>query len=98
MAMPAVRQVDTQGTSVRDLFDERAGQQSVFGELRNRPHRTRERLQRPVKHVEHHEPDGGCLGEAAQDGRERQPQDQHEVFTELLRTQHPSQTRGSTMK
>ena len=63
-------------------------QQAILGELRHRPRRAGERLQRAVEHVEHHEPDGSGLGEAAEYGRKCGAEHQHEVLTQLLGTQH----------
>ena len=100
MAMPAVSRVATQGASVlRALGASTRGSRPSSASCDRVRDGTRQRLQRAVEHVEHHEPDRRRLGEAAEQRRERRPQ--------LLRPDPgraapgpsaPSQTMGSTMK
>ena len=78
---------------------ERPRQQSVLGELRQRPGCARQRLQRAVEHVEDHEPDRGRCRSSAEQRREVGPSTLGEIVErDRAGPRTPSQTTGSATK
>ena len=63
------------------------GQEAVLGQLRQRPRGARQRLQRPVEHVEDHEPQGGGLGSSAEQRGEGRAQSGRQVAHQGLRAE-----------
>jgi hypothetical protein len=75
------------GHVVARALGEHARQQPVLGELRQRPRRAGQRLQRPVEHVEDHEPDRRGLGRAAEQRGERRAERPHQLALDRVRAE-----------
>ena len=89
MAKPAVSSVAAHGTvGALEAQRQKARQQSVVGELRHGARGAGQRLQRAVEHVEHDEPDGGRLAEAAEQRREGRAENGGEILAERLGAEH----------
>ena len=82
--MEAVNSVAAHGQSVVRAPRQKARQQPVLAQLGERARGAGQRLHRSVEHVQHDEPDGSRLAEAAEQRRECRSKHERQVLAELL--------------